>query len=270
MIQLICIDLDGTLLNTKHQVSERNKKAIQEAIAKGVKVAIVSGRPNCFTIRIMDQISDQMGHITFNGAYYRIADKTKQYKIDDQVVKKLASMVKKHDAFAYFKNKNLSLATKTDQHILDYDMFKEQTPIKDRMDMYYEVDVEEYLKQNEMAILKILFFEPKHKIRELMKEVRTLKQYINIFEYDNYVEMSAIQSNKGLAIVNVCQELNIPLSDVMCVGDNFNDIPMFEVAGLAIAMENAPDAVKQVCHELTKTNDEDGVACAIEKHVLEV
>lgn len=269
MYKLICVDLDGTLLDSHSRVSLRNKEAIRKALDSGINVAIVSGRPNCFTIRIMDQISGRMGHITFNGAYYRIANKSKTFPIDPEVVNNIAAMAKAYQVRLYFKNKNLCLCTKSDPGILDYDRFKEQTPIKDRMDMYYNVDVVEYLKTHQMNVLKIFAWDEEWDNCAKIAKILAAEKRINLFVYDDYFELSSAQTSKGKAIVNVCKDLDIPLDEVMCIGDNFNDMPMFEVAGLSVAMANAPQQVREYCDKVTLSNDENGVAYAIEHYALE-
>ncbi len=270
MYKLICIDLDGTLLDSKKRVSVTNKDAIKQALDEGVQVAIVSGRPNCFTIRIMQNIDDRMGHITFNGAYYRIADKSKTFPIADAVVKKVARLAKQENIRVYFKNKNTSLCTKEDPQILDYDMFKHTIPEKDRMDMYYNVDVEEYLQTHSMEVLKIFAWDENMQGKaNVIHEVRE-ESDVNLFVYDDYFELCSSSTDKGKAIVEVCKELGFKNNEVVCIGDNLNDMAMFEIAGLSIAMGNASDKIKESCDKVTLSNDENGVAHAIRNYVLEV
>lgn len=268
MYKLICIDLDGTLLDAHGRVSTKNKEAIRKALDAGIEVAIVSGRPNCFTIRIMNQISGRMGHITFNGAYYRIANKTKTFPIQKDVVKKIAKMAKKYDVRVFFKNKNLSMCTKNDIGIFDYDEFKSQTPLKDQMDLLYNIDVEAVLEKQDVDILKIFARDDNlEAIKAMSDELKTMDG-INLYIYDESFELSSDETSKGKAIVNVCKDLGFSLDDVVCIGDNFNDLSMFEVAGLSIAMENAPKAIKEKVDKVTLTNNESGVAYAIENFVL--
>lgn len=267
--KLICIDLDGTLLDSHGRVSSKNRLAIRKALDANLDVAVVSGRPNCFTIRIMNQISGRMGHITFNGAYYRVDNKTKQFPIDHQTVLKIAQLAKQHNVRTFFKNKNLSLCSKSDVGILDYDQFRDQTPIKDRMDMYYDVDIEARLQTQVEPILKIFVWdEDANQIERLYHDIKEL-DHITIFRYDDFFEISSNKTSKGKAIVDVCSELNIPLSEVACIGDNFNDLPMFEVVGLSIAMGNAPLAIKEKANRITLTNNQSGVAYAIEHFIME-
>ncbi len=274
MYKLICIDLDGTLLDShtlenKYMVSEVNKKAILDALDAGIQVAIVSGRPNCFTTRIRSQISDQLGHITFNGAYYRVGNKTQTFPIDTTATKRLANIVKENQMGAYFKNKNLSLYTKADNGILDYDNYKAETPLKDQMDMRYHVDVDAYLQTKEMEVLKIMVLNEEESVfQKVSKEIMADTSGLRVFQYPDFLEMSSIHTSKGNAVVNVCKELDIDMKDVVCIGDNYNDIPMFKVAGLSVAMGNAVTEIQELCDVVTKTNKEGGVAHAIYEYVL--
>lgn len=268
MYKLICIDLDGTLLDSHQRVSSTNKKAIRKALDQGLEVAIVSGRPNCFTMRVMNQIDHRMGHVTFNGAYYRIAGKSNYFPIDKDVVKEIAKLARKYNVRVYFKNKNLGLCTKSDSGILDYDNYKEQTAPKDRIDFHYYVDAVTYFEENETDILKIFCWDNNVEgLRKLADEVEKLP-HINFFRYDDYFELSSDQTSKGKAILKVSEELGFKPEEVACIGDNFNDVPMFEIAGLSIAMENGPKQVKEMCDVVTLTNDENGVAYAIDNYIL--
>lgn len=268
MYKLICIDLDGTLLDSRNKVTVKNREAIRKALDQGVEVAIVSGRPNCFTIRIMNQISGRMGHITFNGAYYRIANKTRQIPIPEEAVKKITKLAKKYNVRVYFKNKNLSLCTKNDPGILDYDQFKSQTPLKDQLDMVYNVDAESVLAEQDIPILKIFAFDENlAAINAMADEVEQIAG-IRFYRYEDSFELSSIETSKGLAILKVCEDLGIKPEEVACFGDQLNDLPMFEVVGLSIAMGNASDFIKSKARKVTLTNDESGVAYGIENFIL--
>jgi HAD-superfamily hydrolase, subfamily IIB len=83
-----------------------------------------------------------------------------------------------------------------------------------------------------------------------------------------YLEMMPNNASKTSAIEVLCKKYDIQRSEVIAIGDNYNDINMIEFAGLGIAMGNAPDAVKQYADDITLSNDEDGVAVAIKKYIL--
>lgn len=268
MYKLICIDLDGTLLDSQQRVSTTNKEAIKKALDSGVQVAIVSGRPNCFTSRIIKQIDPRMGHVTFNGAYYRIGGVSKFFPIDFDTVKELAKIARKHNIRMYFKNKNLGVCTKNDIQIFDYDLYKEQTDHKDRIDFYYYVDAITYFDENKTDVFKVFAWDENIKgIEDALEEIKQLG-HLHIYEYGDFYEMSSDLTSKGLAIQDVSKELGIKAEEVVCIGDNFNDVSMFEIAGLSVAMDNAPTKVKDMVDKVTLSNNEHGVAYAIENFVL--
>lgn len=268
MYKLICIDLDGTLLDSHQRVSTTNKQAIKKALDLGIEVAIVSGRPNCFTTRIMNQIDERMGHVTFNGAYYRVAGKSNRFPIDKEIIKEIARLGRLYNVRIFFKNKNLGLCTKSDPGILDYDKYKEQTAPKDRIDFHFYVDAPTYFDNNDTEILKVFSWDNNVEgLKKLGAEVSKLPN-INFYRYDDYFECSSNQTSKGKAILKVADELGIKVEEIASIGDNFNDVPMFEIAGLSIAMENGPIAVKEMCDVVTLNNDENGVAYAIENYIL--
>ena len=83
-----------------------------------------------------------------------------------------------------------------------------------------------------------------------------------------YLEIMPSNASKTSAIEVLCKKFNIQRSEIIAMGDNYNDIDMIEFAGLGIAMGNAPDEVKQYADDITLSNDEDGVAEAIKKYIL--
>lgn len=266
MEKLICLDLDGTLLNENNEVSQANIDAIKAAIKLGNKVVLVTGRPNCFTARVTRMLGFDLGQITFNGGHYEIDGIIKNYPIDENITKKIAHLAKKYDVRTFFKKKNLSLCTKSDPKTLDYDDYKDETPKDAQMDMYYDVDVEAWLENNTGEFLKILTWDGEN-TDAFYEEVSKL-DYIKVFKHETYFELCNENTDKGMAVESLANNLNIDLKDVICIGDSYNDLSMFKKAGLSIAMGNADDYIKSQCDHTTLTNNESGVAYAINKWVL--
>lgn len=85
---------------------------------------------------------------------------------------------------------------------------------------------------------------------------------------DNYLEVTAKNVSKENALQEIAQHYQIPLPQVMAIGDNFNDLPMIKLAGFGVAMGNAPEPVKVQATAITQTNNRHGVAKAIEDYIL--
>jgi Cof subfamily protein (haloacid dehalogenase superfamily) len=83
-----------------------------------------------------------------------------------------------------------------------------------------------------------------------------------------YLDITHPQANKGAAVRNMAALMNVPMTEVAVIGDNYNDLSMFAQSGMAIAMGNAPDDVKKKAHYVTASNDDDGLAEAIHRYIL--
>ena len=81
---------------------------------------------------------------------------------------------------------------------------------------------------------------------------------------DSYYDVADVNTSKGNAVKMVCKALNIDLKDTISIGDDYNDVSMFEVTGASIAMGNANEEVKKKAKYVTLTNNEEGVALVLE------
>jgi len=121
-----------------------------------------------------------------------------------------------------------------------------------------------------IPIHKLLLIDEAPVIQKLHDYLQTLDFSKTAFylSKDNYMEVTAKHVSKEQALYELAQHYQVPLEEVMTVGDNFNDLPMLRLAGLGVAMDNAPEAVKNEAKAVTKSNNEHGVAEAIKEYVL--
>lgn len=269
MYKLLCLDLDGTLLDTNQQISEENKKAIVKALDNGVQVMLVSGRPNCFTSYLKTQIDNRIGEITFNGAGIRIGDISEYTYIGKDSVDEILKRTEKYDVPVYLKNRKEFFSTKEDKGLFGYDKYNSVIPEKDRIHIQYNIDALSYIHENDLSILKIFVRDDDHidKVKALSKELRQ-RDDIQIYDYRSAFEIAPKSVSKGSSILKVCHKLGIKSEEVVCIGDSYNDISMFNVAGLSIAMDNAPEDIKELCDMTTLDNNHSGVAYAIYNYIL--
>lgn len=242
-IKLIALDMDGTLLKNDHTVSDRTRQTIKQAQEAGVTVMVSTGRPlvNCQEIVESLELSSYL--ITVNGseiwdADLNLIDRT---MIDVEHIDQMYQLAKKHGTHYWSStvggvfNKTTSFPEKT----TDHEWLKFGFDVED--DEIRESILEE-LKQNEAL------------------EV-TNSSLTNI-------EVNASGINKAAAIRKICDRLDIQMDQVMAVGDSLNDLAMIKESGIGVAMGNAQQTVKDSADWVTDTNEQDGVAKAIEKHVL--
>ena len=122
----------------------------------------------------------------------------------------------------------------------------------------------------EVSCHKLLLIAKPTVIQKLVKslETQTFAKTAFYLSKDNYLEVTAKHVSKENALIELANYYHVPLEDTMTIGDNYNDIPMLKMAGLGIAMGNAPSDVKKHAKVVTKTNNDHGVAHAVEDYVL--
>lgn len=266
MIKLIALDLDGTLLNSKKEISAANKEALHQARDKGVKVVITTGRPlpaveNFLTE--LDLIHPDEYSITFNGGLVQtndggILDHTgfgmEQVETLYQVTRELGLPLDViHGGDVYVIPSSVESLYPTCNVLLNYIPTKFEDLPKD-MEFNKAIsacDVE-YLDER------------------IAKIPAGLNDQFEIFKSrDILLEWSPKGVHKSEGLSKLIGHLGIEQSEVMACGDEENDLSMIEWAGLGVCMANGSDAVKAVANVVTPmTNEEDAAAWAIGKYVL--
>ncbi|MGE4452995.1 MAG: Cof-type HAD-IIB family hydrolase [Sphaerochaeta sp.] len=261
--KLICTDIDGTLLDPNHRISERTKEAIVKAHRKGIIIALVSGRI-ASSLTIIQQelgISGPLG--CFNGALVLDEDR-KELEAHpircDQLSEVLLHLSKTEMEYFVFTNEHWYMNEKNAWYEVEVEASRTQGIIQDLGGLY------DTFSGNERPF-KILAMHEDSSYKEAQEAIlqEQFGSSLNIFSSSpRYIEILARGVDKGHAVRSLCESYCVHPGNVMAVGDYFNDLGMFRSAGYAVAMGNAPDAVKNHAHALTSSNQEDGLALAIE------
>lgn len=267
MIKLCTIDLDGTLFDKNKVISEENKIAIQKAIEKGCKIVIASGRPINGIVQVLSDLNlfrkdDYV--ICYNGAkVFSTLDAEIIYTstISGKTVKELYAESKKLNVFFHAFRKNEALIT--DQHNPYTEIEMKINLIEDQIVNFDSIkDDDEFLKCmmvcDEVSIDKAIA-ELNPKYYEEYSVVRSSKVFL---EFLNKT------TNKGTALLALSKHLGFDIQDTMAIGDAGNDLEMIKIAGIGVAMDNAFEEVKKAADFVTASNEESGVAYAIEKFIL--
>lgn len=271
-IRMIGVDLDGTLLNSEKQLTAYTREVLKKAIEQEVAVVVATGRP-------FSGVPDELKHfpgmryaLTANGA--RILDMQKQkvvYKnlLSGEIAEKVIDILKRHhaiheffvDGVGYMNEDGLKnvYAYFEDPHMAEY-LQSTRITVK---------DVKEKLQVMKCEVDKLqgIFRNQKDK-QEALEELNTLSGIVVTAAMDNNLEINKEGTNKGLGLLQLGKSLGISREEIMACGDGGNDVEMLKEVGFAIAMANAYDPVKTAADFVTVSNDEDGVAKAIERFVL--
>lgn len=276
-IQLVALDLDGTLFNNQGQITPNNREAIQKALDNGIQVVISTGRPLAGIP--MEQI-EKTGiryAITTNGSgVYELATKKCIYEngMEEEIILPILEFLNTKDihmdAFinggAYSSEKCRAAAEK-----LDIPPSLKHYIINTRVRV---PDLTDYIRQNHLRVQKMtLNFYPNgdgtFKDRESVKEFLLANPQIQCVSggYNN-LEFTRAGVTKGTGLLELTHFLGLLPENTMAIGDTENDIAILTAAGIGVAMGNATDDVKTVSSYITSSNEEDGVAKAIYDLVL--
>lgn len=263
MIKLIAIDVDGTLLNSKHELSLENKKSIQWAEENGITIALASGRPLNGLFDVFKQLElDASKHylIGFNGA---VVAKASDYSVifERTIELDLAKSILRH--VCQFPLTPI-LSRKTELIVQDangYNVHGEANA--NQMSLVVVDDLANYIDYQPNKIL--ISGEP-----TLIDQYREAIQapFIGLVDFVKsapfYLEIIVKDTNKGSSLDYLAQSLNLSKNAVMAIGDNYNDLSMIEYAECGVAMGQADDFIKSKAQFISLSNDENGVAYAIQ------
>lgn len=276
-IKMIGLDLDGTLLNNRKEFSKRNKAAIQEAIKKGVVVLPATGRPLTGIPKEFLEIEGVTYALSANGAaIYNLRENKKiyeecmDYRMVVSVLEKVRNLPIMADVFidgvGYVEQESLeqSLKYMDSEEIREY-IRKTRTPVDNLID---------YIQKKKQSIQKMTINFRKMEDGRLEGKEAVLEALI---PYETLAVVSGIATNleitnkaatKGNGLIALGKQLGIDKEYIMACGDSGNDREMLKMVGFGVAMKNSTNDVIEVADFVTKSNEEDGVACVIEDFVL--
>lgn len=270
--KLICIDMDGTLLNNKHEVTDENKEAIKKANEMGVKIAITTGRIFCSAKYYSDIIGVSTPIIASNGAYIREKDKDEviySNTIPNDLILKIYNTVHKHGLKLSFNTCNTLISSYELPENHAYKLMNKIVAEENKVNFIVYKNIDDILPKYENQILKGIVIE-KEDTETLFKAKEELKEKygkeLHIVSSDPYnFEIMLNSSTKGNAVKILAGKFGFTSDEVICIGDSENDISMIKYAGMGVAMGNALDIVKDVADYITEDNEHSGVGKAISR-----
>lgn len=286
MIKLIATDMDGTLLNAAHEISQENQEAIKFAQEHGITVVIATGRAFYEANTPVAETDLKVPYICLNGAEVR--DETfnimSTSHLNHSLVSKITSTLKEKDIY-YQVYTNRGIYTENPQRDLEIyidiaeragqkaDVEKIENSIQKRIDNGTLKIVDNYDKIEDIPgelIMKILAFDSDlGKIDLVGQELAQSPNLAVSSSSRGNLEITHSDAQKGIALSTIAKQLGIDLKDVMALGDNLNDVSMLERVGYSVAMDNASPEVKTVAKYVTDSNENSGVGKAIKKFLKE-
>ena len=287
MYKLATVDLDGTMLNSYGIVTENTKKAIKKTIEKGTDVVITSGRPIDSIKTIAKEIGSNNYFIAGNGALIYDIKKDEiiyeKYMTKQKVLEIIKICEENSISYNVYTDKTI-LATALKYNVLYYHKENLKKEENKKTNISIVENMYEYVKDmQEEKFLKITICDESQSIfQSIIRKLRQIDE-IEVLDVSHmsrkvirqgtedvpieyyYTEISLANVDKWNAIEFLMQRLEISKEEIIAIGDNVNDKKMIENAGLGIAMKGSTPIVLDVANYITDTNNEDGVANALEK-----
>ncbi|GIP35458.1 Cof-type HAD-IIB family hydrolase [Paenibacillus sp. J2TS4] len=240
--RLLALDLDETVLDPEGEISEENKEWIGRADKAGVVVVITTGRGRERVEHIRKELGLDTPMVLANGAelWEKPEQLLQRYYISQEDIRMLHAEATKAGVnfWGYNDEKLIRSAEWTD------DMF-------------------------EMNFLKFGMSHPDQQVvNSLREKLQTCPTLKITWSAAHNIEISQNGVSKETGIRTICDHLGIQMSEVMAIGDNINDLELIQTAGLGVAMGNGEERLKRVADRITDTNEQDGVAKAIQDFLL--
>jgi Cof subfamily protein (haloacid dehalogenase superfamily) len=265
-IKLIVTDLDGTLLNNQHQLSAGTIQAIQAAQQQGVKLILATGKTYGSARAIIEQLQLDTPGIFVQGLVIHNADGSIRHQVtlDPAVARQAITFAEERGFSLIAFSGHKTLVRRRDYHtnmVVEYGEPEPEVvgPLQNILDKQ-PINKIIAIRRNGARQIKALRWQLSAQLNGASRLMQPGEQEL--------VEVLPKNQSKGTALKILLKELNIAPEHVMAIGDGENDVEMLEVAGLAIAVDNAQPVLKKVADHVVASNDADGVAEAIRRFVL--
>ncbi|WP_211748618.1 Cof-type HAD-IIB family hydrolase [Paenibacillus sp. Marseille-Q4541] len=255
----VVLDLDGTLLNSKKQVSARNMKAVLACHCQGMKIIFATARPprtvNAFLPKELLEIG---AFVYYNGA--EVICKKTGYQFSSYI-----------PAYLTFEIVEFCLHQEPDAHVtmevsdqwFSYKEYDAMTMMKVKLNPLIQ-PLPEFKKNN---ATKILLSGSSPELKRALMDTFGDKVHLLVTDQNELIQIMPLHTSKERAVCELCLTYGIPMESVMVFGDDMNDLGLFQEADYSVAMGNAVAVLKQIADETTDNNDLDGVALVLEKYV---
>lgn len=263
-IKLLAVDLDGTLLNSKHELSAENERALREAVAAGITVVIATGKTRVSSQAIIDRLQLNAHSIFNQGLIIYNPDGTvmQEQILDKEIIRRFLTFIEDRgfQVVAISGNRLLVRTHFEDaKKLLNYNEPEMEAvgPLQNILDTY--------------PIHKFLIFGDHNRLTHLRWQLSQMfNQDMNLMIAGVHGVLEALPygASKGHALKVLLAKLKIKPEEVMAIGDGENDAVMVELAGIGLAVSNGDKYIKAVADHVIESNDEDAVAKAIDQYIF--
>lgn len=266
--KLLVLDVDGTLLNDAKEITKRTLSALLKIQQMGVRVVLASGRPSYGLMKVAKtlELGNYGGFIlSYNGCQIINAQNGEilfERRINPEMLPYLEKKARKNGFALFTYHDNLILTNNSDdEHVLD------EAELNDLV----VIEEEEFSTAIDFAPCKCMLVSDDEAALVALEEhwKKRLSGVLDVFRSEPFfLEVVPCSVDKANTLGALLEHLGVKREEVMAIGDGTCDVAMLQLAGMGVAMGQAPDSVKACADYITASNEEDGVAAAVEKMIL--
>ena len=264
-VEMVAIDLDGTLLRSDKRLSKRVINAVTTVSNHGIRVVLASARPPRAVRQVYECLGLQTLQINYNGALIQDPRRNRylfHQPLETILAQRLVRVARRTD-------RNVAVSIEildrwfTDR--VDYDL---PTETSRSLNPDFIGDLNAFLH---VPVTKLMFLAPPDRLNRVRKEIqKRFCQQVMIHVSDKHlIQIVHPQVDKAMALAHVARRYNVIRQNIMAIGDAPNDVGMLRFAGLGVAMGNAWEVTRSAADVVVPSNDEDGVMFALHEYVLD-
>jgi len=251
-IKVIALDLDGTLLNSSHEISVFNREIIKKLKEEGVQIILCTGRPYNAMKKFREELDLDDIIICFNGA--NVIDSNGTFllntSLDDYTSRELVKIGERKNIYHHGFIGDQWLIPYFDETAMGY---KEKSGLTESIVDFKDIEKLNFIKMmyiGERAVLEEISCELEEKFGSSIYKA---------FSTANYLEILSSESSKAKALDFYLKSIGLTSENLLAMGDGYNDLEMLKYAGMGVVMENAPEEMKIQFEHIAPDNNEDGV-----------
>lgn len=247
LIKLIVSDLDGTLLTKKNEVMEHDIKALQKATRKQIDICIATGRMDNEILEVLKMVNGKFHRISQNGAFVYTKDHHQLHAVyfKHDIAHEIYHKVKDNHTITFVCNHDTNFVEEMNDEVrkIEERMF---FPIVENPKIASTIG-----KEITPSKITVLAYDAKKRQQEIME---LFHENVDTFISEQYcLDIMPKNISKGDALIKLCKHLNLSTNEIACIGDSYNDIPMFQLTKHSFAMSHAAEEVKMHATHLVES-----------------
>lgn len=262
--KLLALDIDGTLTNSQKQISPKTRQALMEAQQKGLRLILASGRPTDGVRPLARQLEmEKYGGfiLSYNGA--RVIDLSNEQVVYEKTLAPEIIPVIGELAHKY----KIGVLTYVDGAVITETPEDPYIQLEARINGLPLKGVENFAEAVTEKEPKCLMTGDGEYMGKIEPEIAAALGNLSVYRSEAYfIEIMPENIDKAVSLEKLCEYVGVTREQLAACGDGYNDMPMIRYAGLGIAMANAKEPVREAADVITLSNDEDGIAAALEKY----